>query len=267
MIGAIIGDVTGSSYEFDNNTEDYDLDLFREGTTFTDDTVCTIAVADAILHHKSYESALLEWCGKYPGRGYGGRFQMWLTSAVHRPYGSYGNGSAMRVSPVGWAFGDLGTTLAEAERTALPTHNHPEGIKGAQVVAEAIFRLRRGEWDKIQELLISSYGADYERQLPGVGVFDETCQGCVPLSLLIPTLRMRYAQRFTTVEIVIPLLLSWGVWQRPTLESRIHLLRGLSAIFHRICGRSTRSLEIALCRPLPPTYRSRSGRGIKVVSG
>ena len=187
MIGAIIGDVTGSSYEFDNNTEDYDLDLFREGTTFTDDTVCTIAVADAILHHKSYESALLEWCGKYPGRGYGGRFQMWLTSAVHRPYGSYGNGSAMRVSPVGWAFGDLGTTLAEAERTALPTHNHPEGIKGAQVVAEAIFRLRRGEWDKIQDLLISSYGADYERQLPCVGVFDETCQGCVPLSLLILT--------------------------------------------------------------------------------
>ena len=90
---------------------------------------------------------------------------MWLTSAVHHPYGSYGNGAAMRVSPVGWAFEDLEITLAEAERTALPTHNHPEGIKGAQVVAEAIYRLRRGEWDKIQELLISSYGVDYVRPI------------------------------------------------------------------------------------------------------
>ena len=185
MIGAIIGDIAGSSYEFDNDMEHYDLDLFREGTTFTDDTVCTIAVADAILHGKSYESSLLEWCHRYPGRGYGGRFLGWLLSAAPKPYGSYGNGSAMRVSPVGWAFESIESTRAQADCSAEPTHNHPEGIKGAQVIAEAIFRLRCGEWDKIQELLISSYGADYESNLPAAGVFDETCQGCVPLALTI----------------------------------------------------------------------------------
>lgn len=185
MLGAIIGDVIGSSYEFNNVTDRYDFDLFPKGTTFTDDTVCTIAVADAILHGKSYESAYLEWCRRYPGRGYGGRFGQWLESRSPRPYGSYGNGSAMRVSPVGWAYDSEERTLQEAERSALPTHNHPEGIKGAQVIAMAIFLLRQGFWDKIEDLLTSEYGTDYEDRLPRMGVFDETCQGCVPLSLVI----------------------------------------------------------------------------------
>lgn len=185
MIGAIIGDVIGSSYEFNNVTDRYDFDLFPEGTTFTDDTVCTIAVADTILHGKSYQSALLEWCRRYPDRGYGGRFGYWLRSTDPRPYGSFGNGSAMRVSPVGWAYDSVDRTLEEAKRSALPTHNHPEGIKGAQVIAKAIYLLRQGYWDEINTLLTSSYGSDYESRLPRMGVFDETCQGCVPLCLMI----------------------------------------------------------------------------------
>lgn len=183
MIGAIIGDIVGSRFEF-NNTDRYDFELFTPECDFTDDTICTVAVADAIWRKKSYKDSLVEWCRRYPNPtgAYGSSFRRWIYNPV--PYGSYGNGAAMRVSPVGWAFDDLETVRKEAEQTAIVSHSHPEGIKGAVTIAEAIFLLRKGEGkEQIRQLLETTYGKDYQQRLPRRGVFDVTCQGCVPLSL------------------------------------------------------------------------------------
>ena len=108
MLGAMIGDIAGSKYEF-NNTFDYDFEMFGEGCDFTDDTICTVAIADAILNGRSYQESLLDWCRRYPSPkgAYGGRFAAWICSLNPQPYNSFGNGSAMRVSPVAWLFDDL----------------------------------------------------------------------------------------------------------------------------------------------------------------
>lgn len=183
MIGAIIGDIVGSRFEF-NNTDQYDFELFTPECDFTDDTICSVAVADAIMKKKSYKESLVEWCRRYPNPtgAYGTSFSRWIYNPV--PYGSYGNGAAMRVSPVGWAFDDVETVRKEAEKTAIVSHNHPEGIKGAVTIAEAIFLLRQdGSKESVKHLLESTYGADYQQRLPKRGVFDVTCQGCVPLAL------------------------------------------------------------------------------------
>ena len=145
MLGAIIGDIVGSRFEF-NNTSDFNFELFGEGCDFTDDTICTIAVADAILSKKSYKDAMLEWCRKYPNPkgAYGGSFARWIRSLYPQPYDSFGNGSAMRVSAVGWLFSNEEEVLEQAEKSAEITHNHPEGIKGAQAVALAVYLGRIG---------------------------------------------------------------------------------------------------------------------------
>ena len=149
MLGAIIGDIAGSKYEF-NNTFDYDFEMFGEGCDFTDDTICTVAIADAILNGRNYQESLLDWCRRYPSPkgAYGGRFARWICSLNPQPYNSFGNGSAMRVSPVAWLFDDLSQVLEEAEKTALPTHNHPEGIKGAKAVAHAIWYFRKSRFSE-----------------------------------------------------------------------------------------------------------------------
>ncbi len=149
MLGAIIGDIVGSRWEF-NPTNDYDFELFSKENGFTDDTICTIAVADALLHGSDdYGNYIHAWCRKYPHPmgGYGGRFAKWVASDNPQPYGSYGNGSAMRVSPVAYYYEDEYQMLKAAEATAACTHNHPEGIKGAKTVAMAIhtaMELRQG---------------------------------------------------------------------------------------------------------------------------
>ena len=132
MLGAIIGDIVGSRWEF-NLTNDYDFELFSEKNGFTDDTICTVAVADAILKGRDYGESIHEWCRRYPHPmgGYGGRFAQWIRSDNPQPYGSYGNGSAMRVSPIGMWFDDMNMIYPEAEKCAACSHNHPEGIKGA----------------------------------------------------------------------------------------------------------------------------------------
>lgn len=143
MLGAIIGDIVGSRFEF-NNTDNYNFELFTEESTFTDDTICTIAIADAINNGEHYEDTLLKWCRKYPNPkgAYGSSFARWIASDTPQPYNSFGNGSAMRVSPVAWFFDDLYRVKKEAEETAIVTHNHPEGIKGAVAIAHAIYYLR-----------------------------------------------------------------------------------------------------------------------------
>ena len=194
MLGAIIGDIVGSKYEF-NNTFDYNFKMFGDGCDFTDDTICTVAIADAILNKRSYAESLHDWCRRYPSPkgSYGGRFAAWVHSDNPQPYNSFGNGSAMRVSPVAWLFDDLSQVLEEAEKTALPTHNHPEGIKGAQAVAHAIWHFRKSKEgnlpkDEVLEAfrnIAQHYYEDFETRDYPQGVFDETCMDAVPLSLYL----------------------------------------------------------------------------------
>ena len=215
MLGAIIGDIAGSKYEF-NNTFDYDFEMFGEGCDFTDDTICTVAIADAILNGRSYQESLLDWCRRYPSPkgAYGGRFAGWIRSLDPQPYNSFGNGSAMRVSPVAWLFDDLSQVLEEAEKTALPTHNHPEGIKGAKAVAHAIWhflksrfsekskdseneetkglknenaKASKDENETIQGFMsiARSYYEDFDTRDYPKGKFDETCMDAVPLSFYL----------------------------------------------------------------------------------
>jgi ADP-ribosylglycohydrolase len=154
--GAIIGDICGSIYEFNNRKTDKpeDIDLIDQRCFFTDDTVLTIAVMEAMKTGHNYRESIRKWARKYPNKGYGAMFSQWFRSSDSSPYDSYGNGSAMRVSPVGWMFdfmSDRNTqnkTLEEARRTSEVTHNHPEGIKGAQAVALAIFQARIGSSKK-----------------------------------------------------------------------------------------------------------------------
>ena len=159
MLGAIIGDIVGSRFEFRNHRST-DFDLFSPHCDFTDDSICTVAVADALVQGRDFGEALHQWCRLYPDPmgSYGGRFARWVASDNPQPYGSLGNGSAMRVSPCGW-LPALEKALAAAEGSALPTHDHPEGIKGAQLVAHAIWLLRHGASKAdILELAEQHYG-------------------------------------------------------------------------------------------------------------
>lgn len=191
MIGAIIGDIAGSRFEF-NNTNDYNFEFFHKDCSYTDDTICTVAVADAILRGVSYKDSILYWCRKYPHPmgAYGGSFSRWLQSDDPQPYNSFGNGAAMRVSPCGWAFKDEAQTLRAALASAAPTHNHIEGLIGASTVARAIFKLRTMSYPsfcdgEIYDFVESTYGENWSKDVPARGVFDETCRGCVPLAFFI----------------------------------------------------------------------------------
>lgn len=186
MLGAIVGDIIGSRFEFDN-TNDSDFELFVKNCDFTDDTICTIAVADAILKGESYKDSLLSWCRRYPDPmgAYGGSFKRWLFSANNEPYGSYGNGAAMRVSSVAWLFDSLEDVKREAELSALPTHNHAEGVKGAVSAAHAIYYFRKGGNKEEFIDIAKSYYPDFLERNYKVGFFDVTCQGTMPLCFYV----------------------------------------------------------------------------------
>jgi ADP-ribosylglycohydrolase len=187
MLGAIIGDIVGSTYEF-KNADRYDFDPFPAGSDFTDDTVLNAAIADAILTKRDYVETVKEYALKYPGRGYGTWFSQWIYMDNPKPYNSYGNGSAMRVSPIGWAFDSLGDTIEEAEKSSAITHNHREGKKGAKVVAAAIFLARTGHDKKeIKKFIEKSYSYTLNRTLAEIKPFysfNETCQKTVPEALI-----------------------------------------------------------------------------------
>ena len=193
MMGAIIGDIAGSRYEF-SPVKDKDFSLFPEGCEVTDDSVMTVAVAEVLLDLKGDESDdeikerlagnMKKWGSKYPDAGYGGRFAEWLQSDSIEPYNSYGNGSAMRVAAVGWLYDDLETTRHMARLTAEVTHNHPEGIKGAESVAAAMYMGRTGSTkEEIKEYVEKEFGYDLSRPYDEVRencTFNETCQVSVP---------------------------------------------------------------------------------------
>lgn len=184
MLGAIIGDIVGSPYEF-ANTHNPNFPLFSRRSSFTDDTICTIAVADAILRGSDFGETLREWCLRYPNPmgSYGGSFNAWLHSSNPQPYNSWGNGAAMRVAACGWAFDTEAETLRAALASAAPTHNHVEGLIGASTIALAIHKLRIDRWESVAPIFDASYGVS--PALPAPGVFDETCRGCVPLAYKI----------------------------------------------------------------------------------
>jgi ADP-ribosylglycohydrolase len=183
LLGAIAGDVIGSVYEF-NAPKHTHFRLFTPNSKFTDDSVLTLAVADALLHDRDYLAYVRTYAQAYPHRGYGGYFAQWIYADDPQPYNSFGNGSAMRVSPVGWAFDTVEDVLREAAASAAITHNHPEGIKGAQAVALAILRARSGaSKDDIRQETVERFGyalsATLDEIRPGYR-FDETCQLTVP---------------------------------------------------------------------------------------
>ncbi|HZP80486.1 MAG TPA: ADP-ribosylglycohydrolase family protein [Chthonomonadaceae bacterium] len=187
MLGAIAGDIIGSIYEV-RNIRTTDFPLFSDRCRFTDDTVLTVALADSILHGTDYAALLKAYYWRYPNVGYGGAFIDWARSDDTQPYNSWGNGSAMRVSPVGFACETLEEVLAEAERSAAVTHNHPEGIKGAQAIAAAIFLARTGS-DKaeIRRTIEETFGYDLSEPLALIRTyyrFDVSCQGSVPQALI-----------------------------------------------------------------------------------
>jgi ADP-ribosylglycohydrolase len=183
MLGAIAGDVVGSVYE-GAAPPGKTFPLFSPNSRFTDDTVMTVAVASALRLGREYAAELHRWGRGYPDAGYGGLFRHWLRSDEPRPYGSFGNGSAMRVSAVAWACDDLDSVLAEAKRSAEVTHDHPEGIRGAQAVACALFLARTGTSKAgIRACLEADFGYDCSPTLDALRAasrFDATCQGTVP---------------------------------------------------------------------------------------
>ncbi len=195
IFGAIVGDIVGSPYEF-NNIKTKDFKLFTSSSTFTDDTVMTLAVASALRNWKKGEpikdkdftkaviAAMKSFGEKYPNSGYARRFRNWLFTRTTKPYGSFGNGSAMRVSPVAWYFDDLDSVEHFAALSAQVTHNHPEGIKGAQATAAAIFLARTGKTKSaIRGYIEAKYDYDLSKtsdQIREVYTFDGSCQGTVP---------------------------------------------------------------------------------------
>lgn len=193
MYGAILGDMIGAPYEFDRGNKTKQFPLFIDDSRFTDDTVMTIAVAEALLDNpgsteEKLREALVEsmqkWGSRYPGAGYGRRFIGWLYRKNPAPYGSYGNGSAMRVSSAGWLYDTMGETRRIARLTAEVTHNHPEGIKGAEATAAAIFMARNSTAkEEIKDYIIREFDYDLSRTCdeirPGYHHV-ESCQQTVP---------------------------------------------------------------------------------------
>ena len=197
MLGAILGDIVGSPFEFDhNNYKHKDFLLLSEKSHFTDDTVMTIAVAVGLIAvdgeprrtFGEVQSEMRAWGSDYPHAGYGGMFRRWLRAEHPQPYGSFGNGSAMRASAAGWLFDTLDKTLEMAKVTAEVTHNHPEGIKGAQATAAAIFLARTGHSKpEIRQYVEQTFDYDLNRTCdeirPGYRHV-ETCQETVPEAII-----------------------------------------------------------------------------------
>ena len=193
MYGAILGDMIGAPYEFDRGDKTKDFPLFVKASQFTDDSVMTIAVAEALMNSigksddevkSALVSSMQKWGHMYPHAGYGGMFRGWLCEDNPKPYGSFGNGSAMRVSAAGWLFDTIDDTRRYARLSAEVTHNHPEGIKGAESTASAIFLARNGSTkDEIRQYIIREFGYDLSRTCdeirPGYHHV-ESCQETVP---------------------------------------------------------------------------------------
>ena len=187
VIGAIAGDIIGSAYEW-HNIKTVEFDLFSDKSRFTDDSVLTLATMDVIVNRKKYAETYHEFGRNYNNAGYGPVFYRWLHSENLTPYNSWGNGSAMRVSPVGWCGISLEDVMAKARESAEVTHNHPEGIKGAQSTATAIYMARTGKnKDEIKKFIVETFHYDLDRKIDDIRPayeFDVSCQGSVPEAII-----------------------------------------------------------------------------------
>ena len=190
MYGAIIGDIVGSRFEFDRGNKSREFELFGKGCEFTDDTVMTVAVAEALMDagkdadEKTVKEHLIrslkKWGQKYPDAGYGARFIDWVLSDDAKPYVSYGNGSGMRVSPAGWLYDSMERTREVARWTAEITHNHPEGIKGAESTAAGIFLARdRASLKEISDYIEKEFGYDLSRTLDEIRPYYHHVEDCM----------------------------------------------------------------------------------------
>jgi ADP-ribosylglycohydrolase len=187
MIGAIIGDIIGSTYEF-NAIKTKEFELFPKGSKFTDDTVLSMAIAKSIIDNEPYLDNIVKFGREYPDAGYGGFFRRWLKGDNHTPYNSWGNGSAMRVSPIGFAFDNEEEVLKEAKKSAEITHNHIEGIKGAEATTLAIFMARKGKSkEEIREVISDRFEYNLSREVNEIRRnyrFEVSCQKSVPESII-----------------------------------------------------------------------------------
>ena len=187
MLGAIIGDIVGSVYEW-HPIKTKGFPFFADNCFFTDDSVCTVAVADILLHDLPPAETMQKWCQRYPGRGYGGNFSGWIYADPPEPYDSYGNGAAMRVSAAAFLNGDdLAAALAAADKVTEITHNHPEGMKGARATTHAIWLAFQGESPtNIRQVITTEYSYDLTKTVDEIRpdyAFDVTCQGTVPQAI------------------------------------------------------------------------------------
>lgn len=186
MLGALTGDIIGSVYEW-NNIKTTNFPLFQEQSHFTDDSVLTVALAESILTGEEYAATMVRYCRSYPDAGYGGNFLRWAQSDNAAPYSSWGNGAAMRISPAGWAFDSLAEVLLKAREYSLPTHGHPEGIKGAQATAAVVYLGRTGATKpEIRSYVARQFGYDLSRSCAEIRphyTFDVSCQGSVPQAI------------------------------------------------------------------------------------
>lgn len=186
MLGAIVGDVIGSPFET-ANVKSTQFQMFGYGAQCTDDSVLTVATADVLLGGNDYRSAYQNYFHRYPNAGYGGSFVRWAHRRENQPYNSWGNGSAMRVSPVGWAKQSLAAVLEEAERSASVTHNHPEGILGAQAVAGCVFLARtERNRDQLRQFIVDGCGYSLQKTIGELRPnyeFDVSCRGTVPVAV------------------------------------------------------------------------------------
>lgn len=193
MYGAFLGDMIGAPYEFDRGSKSKDFPLFKRSSRFTDDSVMTAAVAEALMDSLGKSDAeiraaliasMQKWGRRYPNAGYGGMFRRWLVSAEPKPYNSYGNGAAMRVSSAGWLYNDIAAVRKAAALTSVVTHNHPEGVKGAEATASVIYLARTGSTkEDIRAYITAEFGYDLSRTCdeirPGYHHV-ESCQQTVP---------------------------------------------------------------------------------------
>ena len=253
MLGAIIGDIVGSTREWSNiKTEDFEL--IPKGSRFTDDTVMTLAVAEWLLtdleHHSDTLVACMQRLGrKYPNAGYGGMFYQWLMSDEPQPYNSFGNGSAMRVSPVGLYASTIEEALELARITASVSHNHPEGIKGAKAIAGCVFlhkNISPGADDEIRRFITEEIGYNLDFNLEDVRetyAFDVTCQGSVPIAI------KAYLERSDhTAEEALRLAISMG-GDSDTIGAMTASIAGAN---HPFCRTGFTKEIIAQCRELLP---------------
>ena len=187
MLGAIAGDIIGSIYER-SNIRSTEFPLFSARSCFTDDTILTVALADSIVYGEDYRFLLKWYYRQYPDAGFGGAFENWARSESLDPYNSWGNGSAMRVSPIGWAFDALDDVLEQAKRSAHVTHNHPAGIAGAQAIASALYLARTGNSkEAIRDYITETFHYDLTDTIANLRehyVFDVSCQGSVPQAII-----------------------------------------------------------------------------------